>query len=86
MIAIGGLSVLVIGMVTCTALGHLSRPLKLDFSMLSSYCFVLAALTFRMMAIIPSPWSLGLHSTVRSGMGCCLLALHRRFAPMLTHG
>ncbi len=54
LIAMGGFSVLIIGMVTRTALGHLGRPLVLDRSMLLSYILMLAAVGFRLAALWPS--------------------------------
>ncbi len=56
-IAIGGFSVLIIGMVTRTSLGHLARPLVLDRSMQVSYVLMLTALVLRMLALVPSSWS-----------------------------
>ena len=48
LVAMAGFSVLIIGMVTRTALGHLGRGLKLDRSMLASYWLVLAAVALRL--------------------------------------
>src|SRR5690606_8126517 len=42
-IGIGGFCVLIIGMLTRTALGHLGYPIALDRSMLASYYLVLAS-------------------------------------------
>lgn len=56
-LAIGGFSVLIIGMVTRTALGHLGRPLVLDRSMRITYYLVLAAFAFRVIALVPSSGS-----------------------------
>lgn len=56
-IATAGFSVLVIGMVTRTALGHLGRALVLDRSMLASYVFVLTAVALRLVALWPSSFS-----------------------------
>src|SRR5690606_22494425 len=42
-IGMGGFAVLIIGMLTRTALGHLGRPLALDQSMLYSYYLMIAA-------------------------------------------
>ncbi|MES2399713.1 MAG: NnrS family protein [Pseudomonadota bacterium] len=49
--AMGGFSVLIIGMMTRTALGHLGRPLRLDRSMQASYWLVLAAVALRLCAL-----------------------------------
>ena len=53
-IAMGGFSVLIIGMLTRTALGHLGRPLKLDRSMQASYWLMLLAVVLRLCALAPS--------------------------------
>lgn len=52
-IAMGGFSVLIIGMLTRTALGHLGRPLKLDRSMQASYWLMLLAVVLRLCALAP---------------------------------
>ena len=57
-IAMAGFSVLIIGMVTRTALGHLGRALELDRSMLVSYALVLAAVALRLTALWPSSFSI----------------------------
>lgn len=56
-IAMGGFSVLIIGMVTRTALGHLGRPLAVDRSMTASYVLMLLAFVLRLAALHPSPLS-----------------------------
>ncbi len=56
-IAMGGFSLLIIGMVTRTALGHLGRPLATDRSMVVSYWLMLAAVVLRLGALHPSPLS-----------------------------
>lgn len=56
-IALGGLSVLVIGMITRTALGHLSRPLAVDTGMVASFFLLIAAFLLRLVAVIPSSLS-----------------------------
>ena len=53
-IAMGGFSVLIIGMLTRTALGHLGRPLKLDGSMQTSYWLMLLAVVLRLGALAAS--------------------------------
>lgn len=58
MIAMAGFSVLIIGMVTRTALGHLGRPLAADRSMFVSYALMLIAAALRLAAIAPSDFSL----------------------------
>lgn len=56
-IAMGGFSVLIIGMVTRTALGHLGRPLVTTRSMRIAYALVLIAFVFRVAALWPVPAS-----------------------------
>lgn len=56
-IAMGGFSVLIIGMVTRTALGHLGRPLVVDRSMTASYVLMLLAFVLRLTALHPSTFS-----------------------------
>jgi uncharacterized protein involved in response to NO len=53
-LAMGGFAVLIIGMVTRTALGHLGRALSLDRSMLLSYGLVIAAAVMRFAALAPT--------------------------------
>jgi uncharacterized protein involved in response to NO len=82
-IAMAGFSVLIIGMVTRTALGHLGRTLALDRSMLASYGLVLAAVVLRLFALWPSPFSvLALQASALAwiaGLGLYLW----RFAPWM---
>jgi uncharacterized protein involved in response to NO len=54
LIAMAGFSVLIIGMITRTALGHLGRELALDRGMLVSYALVLSAVALRLVALWPS--------------------------------
>ena len=54
LIAMAGFAVLIIGMVTRTALGHLGRALEVDRSMVVSYALVLAAVALRLIALWPS--------------------------------
>jgi uncharacterized protein involved in response to NO len=56
----GGFSLMIIGMVTRTALGHLGRPLAVDRSMVASYWLMLCAVALRLCALHPSPLSLPL--------------------------
>src|SRR5690606_9946509 len=51
-IGMGGFAVLIIGMVTRTALGHTGRPLALDRTMLASYWFMITAVVLRLGALI----------------------------------
>ncbi|HLR12533.1 MAG TPA: NnrS family protein [Burkholderiaceae bacterium] len=83
MIGMGGFSVLIIGMVTRTALGHLGRALALDASMLVSYYFMLAAVAFRLAALWPNSYYQSfLHAAALSWIISMGLYLWR-FVPML---
>ena len=83
MIAMAGFSVLIIGMVTRTALGHLGRPLATDRSMLASYVLMLAAVALRLAAIAPSAFSQpALHLSAAAWIAALALYLWR-FAPLL---
>jgi uncharacterized protein involved in response to NO len=53
-IAMGGFALMIIGMVTRTALGHLGRPLAADRSMVASYWLMIAATALRLAALHPS--------------------------------
>ena len=50
-VAMAGFSVLILGMVTRTALGHLGRPLATDRTMRTSYWLMLGAVVLRLAAI-----------------------------------
>jgi uncharacterized protein involved in response to NO len=54
-IAMAGFSVLIMGMVTRTALGHTGRPLATDRMMRTSYWLMLLAVALRLAAIANSP-------------------------------
>jgi len=60
LIAMVGFSVLIIGMVTRTALGHLGRRMSLDHSMVWSYGLVVAAALLRIGALWPAAWAVHL--------------------------
>lgn len=82
-IAMAGFSVLIIGMVTRTALGHLGRPLAVDRSMLASYSLMLLAVALRLAALAPSASSL-LFLQLSAVAWIAAFALYLwRFAPML---
>ena len=55
LIGIAGFSVLIIGMVTRTALGHLGRPLQTDRSMVICYWLVVVAAILRLAALAANP-------------------------------
>ncbi len=82
-LGMGGFAVLIIGMLTRTALGHLGRPLALDRSMLASYCMVIAAAVLRLAAL----WSSNASTLLLQAAALCwMLAMGLylwRFVPML---
>ena len=82
-IAMAGFSVLIIGMVTRTALGHLGRPLATDRSMRVSYGLMLAAVALRLAAIVDAPTS-SVFLLFSAAAWIAALALYLwRFTPML---
>jgi uncharacterized protein involved in response to NO len=83
LIAMAGFSVLIIGMVTRTALGHLGRALAADGSMLISYVLILIAVVLRLVALVPSAFSPhALHLSAAAWIVALALYLWR-FAPMM---
>lgn len=83
-IGVGGFSILIIGMVTRTALGHLGRPLKLDASMRASYLTLIIATALRLAALpATGPTNLWL-LRLAAVFWIATFALYLwRFAPML---
>lgn len=83
LIAMAGFSVLIVGMVTRTALGHLGRGLKLDRSMVACYWLVIAAVALRLAALWPSAATAGLlHASAAAWIAAFGLYLWR-FVPWL---
>lgn len=83
-LAIGGFSVLIVGMMTRTALGHLGRPLALDGSMKATYGLMLAALVLRLVALVPFDASfVVLQFAAAAWMGAFALYLWRFFPMMI---
>ncbi len=82
-IGMGGFGLLIIGMITRTALGHMGRPLALDTSMVISYWLILAATLLRLAALFPTPAIVPLlHSATTLWVLAFLMYLWR-FMPML---
>ncbi len=82
-IAMAGFAVLIIGMTTRTALGHLGRPLAADRSMVASYLLVLIAAALRLAAVEPGPFS-QLLLQLAAGAWIAAFGLYLwRFAPLL---
>ena len=82
-IGMGGFGVMIIGMVTRTALGHLGRALQLDTSMLLSYYLVVLAVVLRLLALYPSTlMTFALQASAVCWIAAMALYLWR-FVPML---
>lgn len=82
-IGVAGFSVLIIGMVTRTALGHLGRPLRPDRLMVCCYGLVIVAAALRLLALLPTGLALGaLHASAGVWVLAFVLYLWR-FFPML---
>ena len=83
-IGMAGFSVLIIGMVTRTALGHLGRPLETDRSMVASYMLVIAAALLRLVALSAVPFALAaLHAAALAWVVAFALYLWRFFPLMI---
>jgi uncharacterized protein involved in response to NO len=87
-IGVAGFSVLIIGMVTRTALGHLGRALRADRSMTASYALVIAAAALRLLALLPDtalpPAYAGAFLDAAAAAWAAAFALYLwRFVPML---
>jgi uncharacterized protein involved in response to NO len=82
-IAVAGLSVLIIGMATRTALGHLGRPLVADRSMVASYLLVLIAAALRLAAIESAFFSQLLLQLAAAAWIAAFMLYLWRFAPLL---
>lgn len=82
-IAMAGFSVLIIGMLTRTALGHLGRPLALDTSMLWSYALVIVAAVSRLFALAPGEWTLPALQVAATAWIVAFGLYVWRFAPMM---
>ncbi|MFT3801567.1 MAG: NnrS family protein [Burkholderiaceae bacterium] len=82
-IGVAGFSVLIIGMITRTALGHLGRPLRTDRLIVSCYMLVIVAALARLAALVPGPWTL---AALHASAACWVLAFALylwRFVPMM---
>jgi uncharacterized protein involved in response to NO len=82
-IGVAGFSLLIIGMVTRTALGHLGRPLRTDRPIVWCYALMIAAAALRLLALLPSSLA---HGALLASAGAWVLALGLylwRFFPML---
>ncbi|QHE86107.1 NnrS family protein [Hydrogenophaga sp. BPS33] len=82
-IGVAGFSVLIIGMVTRTALGHLGRPLRAGSLIVWCYVLVIAAAALRLLALLPTSWAMiALHAS--AGAWVLAFGLYGwRFFPMM---
>lgn len=82
-IGIGGFTLLIIGMVTRTALGHLGRPLKTDRYMVASYLLMVLAFVLRLLALLPAAPALPLLHAAACAWIVSLALYLWRFVPYL---
>lgn len=82
-IAMAGFSVLILGMVTRTALGHTGRPLVADRTMRTSYWLMLVAVVLRLVAIAVTPLSAALLYAAGAAWIAALSLYLWQFAPIL---
>jgi len=82
-IGVAGFSVLILGMVTRTALGHLGRPLHTDRSMVVSYALMILAALLRLAALLPTAATLGLLHASATAWALALGLYLWRFFPMM---
>ena len=83
LIGVAGFAVLILGMVTRTALGHLGRALKTDRLMVASFVWLLVAAALRLLALLPLAHQPGiLHGAAAAWILAFGLYLWR-FVPLL---
>ena len=82
-IGVAGFSVLIIGMVTRTALGHLGRPLRTDRLIVCCYGLVIAAAALRLLALLPTGLALAALLASASAWVLAFALYLWRFFPML---
>lgn len=82
-IGMGGFAVLIIGMVTRTALGHTGRPLALDGSMLASYVLMVLSVVLRLSALWPSAFAGQLLHAAATAWVLSLALYLYRYVPIL---
>ncbi|MGE8616692.1 MAG: NnrS family protein [Achromobacter spanius] len=83
-IGVAGFSVLILGMVTRTALGHLGRPLQTDRTMVASFVLMILAALLRLAALLPTAATIGLlHAATLAWVLALGLYLWRFFPLMI---
>jgi len=78
-----GFSVMIIGMVTRTALGHTGRPLATDRTIRASYWLMLIAVALRLTAIAATPATATLLHIAAAAWIASLALYLWQFTPML---
>ena len=82
-IGLAGFAVLIIGMTTRTALGHLGRPLRADRAIVAMYGLVLAAAVFRLAALAGTADALLLLRLAAGAWIAAFVLYVARFLPMV---
>jgi len=82
-IGVAGFSVLIIGMVTRTALGHLGRPLRADRLIVACYLLVIAAAALRLLALWPGSLATAALHASAGAWGLAFALYLWRFFPMM---
>ncbi|AZS79455.1 NnrS family protein [Achromobacter spanius] len=82
-IGVAGFSVLILGMVTRTALGHLGRPLQTDRAMVTSFVLMILAALLRLAALLPTAAAIGLLHAATLAWVLALGLYLWRFLPMM---
>ena len=82
-IAVGGIGLLTLGMMTRTALGHTGRPLKLPPPLYSAYLLILLATLLRVTASLPLPYSGMLLIPSALCFACGFILFIYRYGPWL---
>lgn len=82
-IGVAGFSVLILGMVTRTALGHLGRPLQTDRAMVASFVLMILAALLRLAALLPTAVTTGLLHTATLAWVLALGLYLWRFFPLM---
>lgn len=82
-IGLAGFAVLIIGMTTRTALGHLGRPMRADRPIVAMYALVLAATALRLAALVWTQHAVPLVQLAAIAWIAAFLLYVARFLPMM---
>lgn len=84
LIGVAGFSVLIVGMITRTALGHLGRPLRANRAMVGCYGLMITAAALRLLALLPIALSpVALQVSAGAWIGAFGIYLHCFFPLMI---